>query len=200
MSHKNDGRDIAVMLVLDLSQSLNEKATGSNQTILELSQEAVSLLAWTIEKLGDKFSIGGFSSNTRHDVRYSHIKGFGEHFDSTVKGRLAAMEAKYSTRMGAAMRHAGHYLEGQKADKKLMLVLTDGEPADIDVDDDQLLIHDTHQAVKELAADGIYSYCINLDPKADEYVQDIFGKHYTVIDNVDKLPEKLPQIFMALTK
>ena len=200
MSHKNDGRDIAVMLVLDLSQSLNEKAKGSSQTILELSQEAVTLLAWTIEQLGDKFAIGGFNSNTRHDVRYSHIKGFSEHFDNEVKSRLAAMEAKYSTRMGAAMRHAAHYLEAQKADKKLMLVLTDGEPADIDVEDDQLLIHDTHQAVKELTAQGIYSYCINLDPKADEYVQDIFGKQYTVIDNVDKLPEKLPQIFMALTK
>jgi nitric oxide reductase activation protein len=62
------------------------------------------------------------------------------------------------------------------------------------------LIHDTHKAVKELQQQGLYSYCINLDPKADEYVQDIFGKQYTVIDNVDKLPEKLPQIFMALTK
>jgi len=200
MSHKNDGRDIAVMLVLDLSQSLNEKAAGSSQTILELSQEAVSLLAWTIDKLGDKFAIGGFNSNTRHDVRYSHIKGFGEKWDNQVKGRLAAMEAKYSTRMGAAMRHAAHYLEAQKADKKLMLILTDGEPADIDVEDSQLLIQDTHKAVKELGSQGIYSYCINLDPKADEYVADIFGKQYTVIDNVDKLPEKLPQIFMALTK
>ncbi len=200
MSHRNDGRDIAVMLVLDLSQSLNEKAQGSSQTILELSQEAITLLAWTIEQLGDKFAIGGFHSNTRHDVRYAHIKGFTEHFDTEVKARLAAMEAKYSTRMGAAMRHAGHYLQAQKADKKLMLILTDGEPADIDVDDDQLLIHDTHQAVKELASEGIYSYCINLDPKADEYVADIFGNHYTVIDHVDRLPEKLPQIFMSLTK
>ena len=200
MSHKNDGRDIAVMLVVDLSQSLNEKAAGSSQTILELSQEAVTLLAWTVDKLGDKFAIGGFNSNTRHDVRYAHIKGFSESFDEHVKGRLAAMEAKYSTRMGAAMRHAAHYLEAQKADKKLMLVLTDGEPADIDVDDDELLIQDTHQAVKELQQQGIYSYCINLDPKADEYVADIFGSHYTVIDHVDKLPEKLPQIFMSLTK
>ncbi len=200
MSHKNDGRDIAVMLVVDLSQSLNEKAAGSSQTILELSQEAVTLLAWTVDKLGDKFAIGGFNSNTRHDVRYAHIKGFSESFDEHVKGRLAAMEAKYSTRMGAAMRHAAHYLEAQKADKKLMLLLTDGEPADIDVDDDELLIQDTHQAVKELQQQGIYSYCINLDPKADEYVVDIFGSHYTVIDHVDKLPEKLPQIFMSLTK
>jgi nitric oxide reductase NorD protein len=200
MSHKTDGRDIAVMLVVDLSQSLNEKAAGSSQTILELSQEAVTLLSWTIEQLGDKFAIAGFNSNTRHDVRYSHIKGFGEHFDHDVKGRLAAMEAKYSTRMGAAMRHAAHYLEAQKADKKLMLILTDGEPADIDVDDSQLLIQDTHQAVKELDQKGIYSYCINLDPKADEYVADIFGKQYTVIDHIDRLPEQLPKIFMSLTK
>jgi len=200
MSHKNDGRDIAVMLVVDLSQSLNEKAAGSMQSILELSQEAVTLLAWTIDKLGDKFAIGGFNSDTRHNVRYSHIKGFSESFDGNVKARLSAMEAQYSTRMGAAMRHAAHYLEAQKADKKLMLVLTDGEPADIDVDDDQLLIQDTHQAVKELQQQGIYSYCINLDPKADEYVADIFGHHYTVIDHVDKLPEQLPKIFMSLTK
>ncbi|MDX8387859.1 MAG: VWA domain-containing protein [Ghiorsea sp.] len=200
MSHKNDGRDIAVMLVVDLSQSLNEKAKGSTQTILELSQEAVTILAWTIDKLGDKFAIGGFNSDTRHNVRYSHIKGFSEDFDNNVKGRLSAMQAQYSTRMGAAMRHAAHYLEAQKADKKLMLVLTDGEPADIDVDDDQLLIQDTHQAVKELQQQGIYSYCINLDPKADEYVADIFGNQYTVIDHVDKLPEQLPKIFMALTK
>ncbi|MDQ6953336.1 MAG: VWA domain-containing protein [Mariprofundaceae bacterium] len=200
MSHKNDGRDIAVMLLVDLSQSLNEKAKGSTQTILELSQEAVTLLAWTIDKLGDKFAIGGFHSDTRHNVRYSHIKGFSESFNDDVKARLSAMEAKYSTRMGAAMRHAAHYLEAQKAGKKLMLVLTDGEPADIDVDDDALLIQDTHQAVKELQQQGIYSYCINLDPKADEYVADIFGQHYTVIDHVDKLPEKLPQIFMSLTK
>lgn len=200
MSHKNDGRNIAVMLVLDLSQSLNETAVGSSQTILGLSQEAVTILAWTIEKLGDKFAIAGFNSNTRHDVRYSHIKGFGEYFDNTVKGRLAAMEAKYSTRMGAAMRHAAHYLEAQKADKKLMLILTDGEPADIDVDDAQHLIQDTHQAVKELGSQGIYSYCISLDPKADEYVSDIFGKQYTVIDHIDRLPEQLPKIFMSLTK
>jgi len=200
MSHKHDGRDIAVTLVLDLSQSLNEKAKGSTQTILELSQEAVTLLAWTIDKLGDKFSIAGFNSDTRHHVRYAHIKGFNEAFDASVKGRLAAMEAQYSTRMGAAMRHAAHYLEAQKADKKLMLVLTDGEPADIDVDDEQLLIQDTHQAVKELQEKGIYSYCINLDPNADEYVADIFGRQYTVIDHVDKLPEQLPKIFMSLTK
>ena len=72
--------------------------------------------------------------------------------------------------------------------------------ADVDADDSHLLIADTAQAVKELDQDGIYTYCINLDPDADDYVQEIFGNQYTVIDHVERLPEKLPQLFMALTK
>jgi hypothetical protein len=200
MSHRNDGRSIAVMVLLDLSESLNEKAQGSEQTILELSQEAVSLLGWAVEKLGDPFAIAGFHSNTRHDVRYLHIKGYSEKWDDEVKGRLAAMEASYSTRMGAAMRHAAHYLEQQPTDKKLMLILTDGQPSDIDTKDGELLIADARQAVKELDRQGIYSYCINLDPKADEYVADIFGRQYTIIDKVEQLPQKLPELFISLTK
>ncbi|HEU0283084.1 MAG TPA: VWA domain-containing protein [Gallionella sp.] len=200
MSHKTSGRNIAVMLLLDLSESLNEKAAGCDQTILELSREAVSLLAWAIEKLGDPFAIAGFHSNTRHDVRYLHIKGYSEHWDERVKGRLAAMEASYSTRMGAAMRHAAHYLENQQADKKLMLILTDGEPSDVDSKDGRMLIEDARQAVTELDRQGIYAYCINLDPKADKYVADIFGKQYTIIDRVAQLPERLPQLFISLTK
>jgi Nitric oxide reductase activation protein len=201
MSHRTNGRDIAVSLLLDLSESLNEKVAGSEQTILELSQEAVSLLAWAIEKLGDPFAIGGFHSNTRHEVRYLHLKGYGERWGEEVKGRLAAMEAGYSTRMGAAMRHAAHYLEAQKADKKLMLILTDGQPSDVDAKDERLLIEDARQAVKELDQKGIYAYCITLDPRADDYVTDIFGRNgYTVIDRIEKLPEQLPQLFLALTK
>ncbi len=200
MSHRTDGRDIAVMLLLDLSESLNEKAAGSGQTILELSQEAVSLLAWAIEKLGDPFAIAGFHSNTRHDVRYLHIKGYGERFDDDVKARLAAMQAGWSTRMGAAMRHAAHYLSARRADKKLMLILTDGKPSDVDTHDERLLIEDARQAVKELDQQGIFSYCISLDAKADDYVGDIFGRQFTVIDHIERLPERLPQLFMALTK
>lgn len=200
MSHKHDGRDIAVFLLLDLSESVSQIPEGCTQSILELAQEAVALLGWSIESLGDKFAIAGFSSNTRHQVRYQHIKGYSETWNNDVKGRLAAMEAGYSTRMGAALRHASHYLEKQRADKKLLLVLTDGEPSDIDTDDDRLLIEDTHKAVQELDQQGIYTHCINLDPHADEYVEDIFGSRYTVIDRVERLPEKLPHLFMSLTK
>ncbi len=199
MSHKTNGRNIAVMVLLDLSESLNEKVQNTGQTILELSQEAVSLLAWSIDRLGDPFAIAGFNSNTRHDVNYMHIKGFSERWNDDVKARIAAMEASYSTRMGAAMRHAAHYLEQQAADKKLLLILTDGKPSDIDTKDENILIADARQSVKELSNQGIYSYCINLDPQADDYVENIFGKKYTIIDQIEKLPEQLPKVFMSLT-
>ena len=200
MSQRTNGRDIAVMLLLDLSASLNEKVAGSEQTILQLGQEAVSLLAWAVDKLGDPLAIAGFYSNTRHDVRYQHIKGSSEKWGDEVKARLAALEAGYSTRMGAAIRHAAHTLEHQKADKKLLLILTDGEPADVDSADPRTLIEDARQAVKELDTQGIYTHCINLDPRADDYVSQIFGQRYTVIDNIARLPERLPQLFIALTK
>jgi nitric oxide reductase activation protein len=200
MSQRTNGRDIAVMLLLDLSASLNEKVAGSEQSILQLSQEAVSLLAWAVDKLGDPLAIAGFYSNTRHDVRYQHIKGTSEKWSDEVKARLAALEAGYSTRMGAAIRHAAHTLEHQKADKKLLLILTDGEPADVDTADPRTLIEDARQAVKELDTQGIYTHCINLDPRADDYVSQIFGQRYTVIDNIARLPERLPQLFIALTK
>jgi nitric oxide reductase activation protein len=200
MSHRTSGRNIAVLLLLDLSESLNDRTPSGEQSILELSQEAVSLLAWAIEHLGDPFAIGGFHSDTRHQVRYQHIKGFSEAWGDPVKGRLAAMEAGYSTRMGAALRHGAHYLGAQKAEKKLLLVLTDGRPADVDSPDERALVEDSRQAVRELDRQGIFPYCISLDPKADDYVADIFGKRYSVIDNVQRLPQRLPELFLALTK
>lgn len=200
MSHKTDGRDIAVTLLLDLSESIKETPAGCEQSILQLSQEAVSLLAWAIDELGDPFAIAGFASNTRHDVRYQHFKGFNEPWGTEAKARLAAMEGGYSTRMGTAIRHAGHYLSKRDNAKKLLFILTDGEPSDIDVQDPRHLLADSKKAVEELHATGVTCYCISLDPHADDYVSDIFGNHYTVIDHVEKLPEQLPRLFMSLTK
>lgn len=200
-NHVKDGRDISVLLLLDLSESINETPAGADASILQLSQEAVSLLATAIEALGDPFGIAGFSSNTRFEVRYSHFKGFNEPWGPEPKARLAAMEAGNSTRMGAALRHAGAHLEHRREEKRLLLVLTDGEPHDIDVVDPKYLLDDTHAAVGELASKGISTFCISLDPKADDYVADIFGRNnFAVIDRVESLPEKLPKLFMSLTK
>jgi len=82
----------------------------------------------------------------------------------------------------------------------LILLLTDGEPADIDERDPQYLRQDTRHAVEELAARGIHSYCLTLDPHADSYVARIFGaNNYSIVDNIERLPERLPRVFSALT-
>jgi nitric oxide reductase activation protein len=102
--------------------------------------------------------------------------------------------------MGVAMRHSGNILQNQKNDKKILLILTDGEPSDIDVKDQNLLIEDAKQARIELQQKNIFTYCINLDQKSDEYVRRIFLKNYAIIDDILTLPEKLAQIFLKLTR
>lgn len=201
MSTRHDGRHIAVLLLIDLSASVNQPVPGlPGETVLSLSRAAVALLAWAIATLGDELAIAGFHSNTRQALHYRHIKGFGEAWDDTPKARLAGVQGAWSTRMGGALRHAGHHLSGRPAQKKLLLVLTDGEPADVDVADPQHLVADAAQAVRELTAQGLYTHCISLDSRADDYVGRIFGPRHTVIDAVEQLPRRLPEVFVSLTR
>lgn len=194
-------RDLAVTVLLDLSESTNEKMAGSEKTVLELTREAATLVATAINGIGDPFAIHGFASDGRHDVQYFRFKDFNQKFDDEAKGRLAGMKGGLSTRMGAAMRHAAHHLLKQAERRKLLLLVTDGEPADIDERDPQHLRHDTKKAVEELYTKGVHTYCLTLDPNADNYVKRIFGaNNYTIIDHVDRLPEKLPTLFASLTK
>jgi nitric oxide reductase activation protein len=80
-----------------------------------------------------------------------------------------------------------------------LLLLTDGEPSDIDVDDPEYLHADAHKAIEELAGKGVATFCLSLDPRADQYVQRIFGRRYMVLDRIERLPERLPKLYMELT-
>jgi len=193
-------RDLSVVVLLDLSESTNETMQGSDKTVLQLTREAATLVSTAIEGIGDPYALHGFASDGRHDVQYYRFKDFSQHFDDDAKSRLAGMKGGLSTRMGAALRHAGNHLLKQAEKRKLILLVTDGEPADIDERDPQHLRHDTRKAVEELYSTGVLTYCLTLDPNADDYVKRIFGQNnYTVIDNVDRLPEQLPTLFANLT-
>ena len=201
-------RDLSIVVLMDLSESTNEKVgfeagePGYEEadSILDLTREATGLLAWAIDSIGDNFAVHGFASDGRHDVQYYRFKDFEKPYDDEAKSRLAGMKGNLSTRMGAALRHAGWHLSQQPAQKRLVLLITDGEPADIDERDPQYLRHDTKKAVDDLAMKGIYTYCLTLDPNADRYVARIFGENnYSVVDNVERLPERLPNVFAALT-
>ena len=194
-------RDISVQVLLDLSESVKQTPPGAESSVLELSREAVSLLGWALAALGDPYAIAGFASNSRHELRYSHIKGYTEGWDEVTKARLAGIEGGLSTRMGAALRHAGHALAGRGSEKKLLLLLTDGEPADVDVEDGQYLHADARRAVEELAAAGVFTFCFSLDPGADAYVSAIFGANrFMVLDRIERLPERLPRLYLELTR
>lgn len=196
-------RDLAILLLMDLSASTNEsiiKDDPTGPTILQVTKEATGLLTWAVDNIGDRLAVHGFASNGRHDVRYFRFKGFQQKYDDNAKARLAAMSGQLSTRMGAALRHAGWHLAQQAARTRLILLITDGEPADIDERDPQYLRQDAKKAVEELAAKGIHCYCLTLDPLADSYVARIFGENrYAVVDQVQRLPERLPAVFAMLT-
>lgn len=193
-------RDLAVLVLLDLSESTNETLSGSDRPVLQLAREATALLGWAIDAIGDPFAIHGFASDGRHDVQYYRFKDFDQLYDESARARLAGMRGNLSTRMGGALRHAGQFLLHQPQRKKLILLVSDGEPADIDERDPQYLRMDTKNAVDELSRTGVTTYCLTLDPAADNYVSRIFGsKGYTVVDHVQRLPERLPNLFMSLT-
>jgi len=201
MRYKRNVRDLAVMVLLDMSESANDKVRGQEYSIMDLTRSATILLSDALDRIGDPFALHGFCSDGRHDVHYYRFKDFDQPYNDLVKARLAGMQGSYSTRMGAALRHAGTVLEKQPKNKKVLFIITDGEPADNDVRDPQYLRHDAKRAVEELARNGITTYALSLDPHADQYVSRIFGaNHFTVLDQVERLPEKLPMLYMGLTR
>ncbi len=196
-----DYRDMAVLLLLDLSESTNEQAPGTGTTVLDLSREATALMADAMDRLGDAYAIHGFDSNGRHDVEYFRFKDFDEPSDHRVRARLAGMRGKLSTRMGTALRHAGSFLRARRVSHKLILLVTDGEPHDIDVHDKQYLVFDAKRAVEAQRRCGVATFCLSLDRNADEYVSRIFGpRGYQVLDQLPRLPEKLPSLYLRLTR
>jgi nitric oxide reductase activation protein len=128
------------------------------------------------------------------------FKEFNQPFDDTVLGRLDRVEGALSTRMGAAIRHAHTCLRDCRTAQQLILLVTDGEPHDIDVFHPGVLMHDAAHAVAHATAAGSPVFCVSVDPKADDYIRRIFGlHHYLVIENVEQLPQRLPELYLRLT-
>lgn len=188
-------------LLLDLSESVNAADPASGRSVLELAREAALLLGQVMSGLGHALAIAGFRSNGRHEIDYVRVKGFAEGFGERVRGRLCALEGGGSTRMGAAIRHAADELAREAAHRRVLMVVTDGEPSDIDVFDEAHLVHDARRAVLEARARGVQTFCVSLDPRADAYVERIFGAaHFLVLDRMEALPERLTQLFLRFAR
>jgi len=193
-------RDLSVLVLLDVSESTNDKIIGNAFSVLDLERQATALLAHAMAGLGDPFAIAAFSSNRREEVRYHRVKDFGSPYGPTSKSYLAGLKGAYSTRIGAAMRHAAEDLKEQLTHHRLLLVVTDGEPSDIDVTDNKYLVEDARHVIHSMAMDGIYVFCVGLDSGGDSYLHRIFGQRNVVlIDRLERLPEKLPMLYFRLT-
>lgn len=194
-------RDISVLLLLDLSDSTNEIVKGQELSVLQLTRQVSVLFADALKTLGDPFAIHGFCSEGRHNVEYFRLKDFDQPYDDVPKAKIAGMTGQRATRMGAAIRHATYHLGRQSSGKKLLMLVTDGAPSDIDVRGQDYLMYDTKKAVEAAARNGINTYCFTLDPGADKYVSRIFGvRNYMVVDHLRRLPEKMLLLYTALTR
>ncbi|MFA5122949.1 nitric oxide reductase activation protein NorD [Zavarzinia sp.] len=169
-------RDMATLLLVDASQSTSDPAGGSDGLrIIDREIEAASVLAAAIDGLGDRLAIEGFASAGREDVRLMPVKDFDDAFDALAEARLAGLAPGLSTRLGAALRQAGRRLAEQRAWRRVAIVITDGEPFDVDCDDARYLTEDARHAVQELRAQGIDAFALGMNGATASGVR-IFGR------------------------
>ncbi len=193
-------RDLSVLVLLDISNSTNDQVQQAGTSVLELEIQATALLAYAMSELEDPFAISAFCSDGKEDVHYYRIKNFNSPYDDAERAYLAGLRGKLSTRMGIAMRHAAKDLIAQHTHRRLLLVISDGEPSDIDVDDKEYLVEDARKVVRSISRLGIDTFCVGLDSGGDNYLHRIFGKrNVAVIDKLDRLPERLPMLYLRLT-
>lgn len=193
-------RDLSILVLLDISESTKDIVRGTTTSVFALERAATALLSTAMAEVGDPYAVRAFCSDTRHEVRYYRIKEFGEPYGDAVKSRLAGLRGGYSTRIGAAIRHAGAELRGCLTHRRLLLIVTDGEPSDVDVLDRTYLVEDARRAVQLLAHEGIDVFCVGLDGNGTGYLSRIFGRrNVMLIDRVAALPEKLPMLYFRLT-
>jgi hypothetical protein len=193
-------RDLSVMVLLDISNSTNDYIQNAGTTVLELEVQATALLSYAMSELDDPFAISAFCSDGKEDVHYYRIKDFNSEYDDTARAYLAGLNGKLSTRIGVAMRHAANDLIAQRTHRRLLLVISDGEPSDIDIKDKQYLVEDARKVVQSFSRLGIDTFCVGLDAGGDNYLNKIFGrKNVVVIDRLDRLPERLSMLYFRLT-
>jgi hypothetical protein len=193
-------RDVAVLLLVDLSRSTANRAAGTPYSVLDVEKEAIVLFCEALTVVGDAFAVAGFSGSGRLNVVYFKIKDFSDPLNEPVKQRIGAIAPQRSTRMGAAIRHATRYLAQAPQKVRLLIILSDGFPNDLDYKSDYA-VEDTHKAVLEARARNIFTKAITVNMGADSRLDDLYGaaQHYVIAD-VKDLPDRLLRVYGRLTR
>ncbi|HHE74711.1 MAG TPA: VWA domain-containing protein, partial [Desulfobacteraceae bacterium] len=193
-------RDVAVLVLVDLSRSTANPAAGSDETVLDVEKAAIVLLCEALGVVGDKFALAGFSGTGRFGVEYFRIKDFDEPVGPEVYANINGMLARRSTRMGAAIRHATRQLEQVAARVRLLMVIGDGFPNDVGYKK-AYAIADTRKAILEAISKNIVFKGISVNMAGDPKLDELYGNlNHNVITDIAELPDKLWRIYGAMTK
>ncbi len=198
-SRLNRQRDVACLLLADLSMSTDAMIT-EQQCIIDVIKDTLLLFAEALNDAGDPFGIYGFSSVKNTQVRYHILKNFTEPYNDVTRGRITATRAGFYTRMGAAIRQSAEILKLQQSTQRLLMVVSDGKPNDIDQYEGRYGIEDTRHAILEAKQQGLQPFCVTIDDRASDYLPYLFGdKGFVIVNDVAKLPQILPRLYLKLT-
>ncbi len=190
---RRDKRDIATAFLIDLSGS-------TSGWINEMERTSLLILCEALQVIRDRFAIYGFSGRTRKRCELFRIKGLDETYGDIVKRRIANLKALEYTRLGPPIRHLTRLLRDTEATTRLLITLSDGKPDDYDVYKGDYGIEDTRQALLEAKRLGIHPFCITIDKAEHRYLSHMYGAvNYAFIDDISKLPTKVPEIYRKLT-
>ena len=168
-------RDVAVSFLLDQSSSTArtigrhplQPYTRPGRRIIEIEKEGLVLMSEALEAVGDVYSINGFTSEGRRNVKFYVVKDFNEKYSDEVKRRIGGITYQNNTRLGAAIRHATAKLAKQDARTRLLIVLSDGRPYDHDYGDARYAREDTREALRQAKNEGITPFCITIDRESE---------------------------------
>ncbi|HEY0634712.1 MAG TPA: VWA domain-containing protein [Gammaproteobacteria bacterium] len=196
---KRGERDLACLLLADLSLS-TDSWIDDRARVIDVIRDSLLLFAESLAATGDRFAMYGFSSRKRDPIRYHQLKSFDERYAAKVRGRIAAIKPGYYTRMGAAIRYSTTLLGSEAASRRLLLILTDGKPNDLDNYEGRYGIEDTRHAINEARRQGLQPFCVTIDAKGNDYLPYLFGSGgYVVIHRPSQLPSELPGLYARLT-
>lgn len=193
-------RDLACLLLADLSLSTDAWVSNTHR-VVDVIREALFLFCEALSATGDRFGVYGFSSVKRSHVRFHLLKDFASRYDALARGRINAIKPGYYTRMGAALRQATRILAEQPGHRRLLLLLSDGKPNDLDQYDSRYGVEDTRQAVIEAKQAGMIPFCVTIDQEGGDYLPYLFGpKGYAIVRHPDELPLRLPQLYARISR
>jgi nitric oxide reductase NorD protein len=195
---RNSAPDLAVAVLMDVSLSTDGWVDG--RRVLDVEKEALLALTQGLAACGTSFGVYTFTSKKRSNVWVDAVKGFDEPHGAKTSRRIQALRPGFYTRMGAALRHVTTLLEARPQRQKLLLLLSDGKPNDMDHYEGRYGIEDTRVSIREARRKGLAVFGITVDAEARDYFPTLFGRgHYAIFPHVARLTTALPAIYRSAT-